>query len=105
VDAKPELGTCVANRRGVARDKTKQRGKVDDSVPLPTILRAVIYTVEALLQTCDKTQAGGVVLVVDLHSLSMFHAQRLHPEVRVVRYALGYTVSSSSSAPRAFSDS
>jgi len=58
---------------------------VDDSVPLPTVLRAVIYTVEALLESCDQTQAGGVVLVLDLHSLSMSRAQRLHPEVRVVQ--------------------
>lgn len=95
VEAKPERGTCHANRREIARDKTKQRGKVDDSVPLPTVLRAVIYTVEVLLETCDATQAGGVVLVVDLDSLSMSRAQRLHPEVRLVWSGWGYTVSSS----------
>jgi hypothetical protein len=71
---------CIAVCREIARDRTRERGRVDDSVPLPTVLRAIIYTVEALLAS-DATQTGGVVLVVDLHGLSMSRAQRLHPEV------------------------
>ncbi|KAK3236735.1 hypothetical protein CYMTET_53141 [Cymbomonas tetramitiformis] len=63
------------------KEKKYDTPLVTNGMPMPELLRALVYTVERLLES-ERCQVCGLVLVVDLIGLTWSHANSLLSEAR-----------------------